>query len=306
MHTHITGLAGLKNRAYTIALVVVLTTVGAGLQTGIGAQGAADRAGAVLADARKALGGEARLTAVKALQATGDFRRSMGDMQMDGELEILLEAPDKLRRNEDLNMPGGATMARTEVLNGTEVWDDSGQRGGMGHSMAFVMRGPGGDADPERVKDMQRRMRRADLMRFSLAWLLTADAIVSHAGVAEAPDGKADVLEFTPPDGPPIQVFVDQGTHLPLMLTWKGPQPRMLVRRMAGGSREDAERAAREAADAPPVEATFEMRLGNYQAVDGVQLPHEITRAINGQTNEEWTIKAYKVNPSFKANTFIK
>jgi hypothetical protein len=78
------------------------------------------------------------------------------------------------------------------------------------------------------------------------------------------------------------------------------------MRRMAGGSREDAERAAGEAAEAPPVEATFELRLGNYQTVEGIQLPHEITRAINGQTNEEWTIKSYKVNPSFKSNTFTK
>lgn len=324
MQKQITSSAGLKTRGYNsagfktrglrthgssvrFATVVALSTlVVAGLQTRVDAQGSADRAAVVLADARKALGGEDRLKAVKAVQASGQFRRSMGEMQMDGELEILFETPDKLRRNEDLNMPGGAVMARTEVLNGNDVWDDSGQRGGMGHSMAFVMRGPDGDADPDRIKDMQRRMRRADLMRYSIAWLLTSDALVSHAGVAEAPDGKADVLEFTPTDGPVVRLFVDQQTHLPLMLTWKGPQPRMLVRRMAGGSREDAERAAREAADAPPVEATFEMRLGNYQKVDGVQLPHEITRAINGQTNEEWTITSYTINPSFKANTFTK
>ncbi len=305
MQKHITMFAALKARVYgTLTLVLVAATASHPIE-GL-AQGAADRAAAVLAEARKALGGEDRLKAVKAIQASGEFRRSMGEMQMDGGLEILLEAPDKLRRNEDLNMPGGALMARTEVLNGDDVWDDSGQRGGMGHGMAIVLRGPSGDVDPERVKDMQRRMRRADLMRFSLVWLLTTDAIVTHAGIAEAPDGKADVLEFTPPDGPVVRLFVDQQTHLPLMLTWKGPQPRMLVRRMAAGSREDAERAARDAADAPPVEATFEMRLGNYQQVDGIQLPHEITRAINGQTNEEWTIASYTLNPSFKSNTFTK
>jgi hypothetical protein len=305
MQQHITTPARLASRIYgTLLLVLVAGTASHPIE-GL-AQGAADRAAAVLADARTALGGNDRLEAVRSLQASGEFRRSMGEMQMDGELEILLERPDKLRRNEDLNMPGGAMMTRTEVLNGEEVWDDSGQRGGMGHSMGFVMRGPGGDADPERIKEMQRRMRRAELTRFSLAWLLTSNAIVSYAGVAEASDGTADVLEFTPSDGPAVRLFVDQQTHLPLMLTWKGPQPRMLVRRMAGGSREDAERAARDAAEAPPVEATFEMRLGNYQAVDGVKLPHEITRAINGQTNEEWTITSYKVNPSFKSNTFTK
>ena len=271
----------------------------------------ADRALTVLTEARKALGGEEKLNAVKTLQATGDFRRSMGEMQMDGDLEILLETPDKLRRNEEIEMPGGATMARTEVLNGNEVWDDGGQRGGMGmgHGMAIVMRGPGGDADPERMKEMQRRMRRTDLARYTLAWLLTTNATVTHVGIAEAPDGKADVLEITPAEGPAMKLFIDQQTNLPLMITWQAPQPRRLVRRMGtGATREDVERAARDAANenTPPPMATFEMRLADYKNVDGIQLPHEITRAVNGQTNEEWTIKSYKVNPTFKANTFTK
>jgi hypothetical protein len=272
------------------------------------AQDAAARAATVLADARKALGGDDRLQAVKAIQAAGEFRRSMGEMQMDGELDLVIEWPDKLRRNEEISMPGGALIARTEVLNGNDVWDDSGQRGGTGsHGMAIVMRGPGGDADPARVEDMQRRMRRADLMRYSLAWLMASDAAVSHAGVAEAPDGKADVLEFTPAEGPAVRVFIDQQTHLPLMLTWKGPQPRMIMRRAApSAGREEAERAGREAEGTPTAEATFEMRLSDYRSVDGIQFPHEITRAVNGQTNEEWTIKDYKVNPSLKANTFTK
>jgi hypothetical protein len=275
------------------------------------ARAQADRALTVLAEARKALGGEEKLNAVKTLQATGDFRRSMGEMQMEGDLEMLLETPDKLRRNEEIEMPGGATMARTEVLNGNEVWDDGGQRGGMGmgHGMAIVMRGPGGDADPERLKEMQRRMRRMDLARYTLAWLLTTDAHVAHVGIAEAPDGKADVLEITPGEGPPMKLFIDQQTHLPLMITWQGPQPRVLMRRMAPGARhEDVERAAREAAndDTPPATATFEMRLADYRKVDGIQLPHEITRAVNGQTNEEWTIKSYKVNPTFKDRIFTK
>jgi hypothetical protein len=273
----------------------------------------ADRAASVLADARAALGGEEKLRAVKSLEAIGEFRRSFGEAQMDGEIEILLETPDKLRRNEDINMPGGGLMTRTEVLNGADVWDDSGQRGGMGHNMVMTMRGPGGDADPERIKEMQRTMRRADLARLSLAWLLTSDAPVAHVGVAEAPDGKADVLEFAPAGLPAMRLFVDQKTHLPLMLTWKGTQPRMMIRRGgpggsgAPGGADAPDRAAREAADAPPPpQVTFEMRLDDYRKVDGIQLPHTITRSVNGQPNEELTIKSYKINPAFKANTFTK
>ena len=274
------------------------------------AQDPAARAASVLAEARRALGGEEKLRSITRLQASGDFRRVFGEMQMEGELELLLETPDRFRRNERITMPGGATMTRTEVVNGAEVWDDSGQRGGMGHGVAIVMRGPGGaNADPAQVREMQRRMRRADLARHAAAWLLATDGTVTHAGVAEAPDGRADVLEIAPADGPAMRLFLDQATHLPLMLAWQGPQPRVIVRRQTGQP-DDRDRAGREAAAAaeagPPPQATFEMRVADYREVDGVKLPHQVTRAINGQTNEEWTITSYKVNPSFKSNTFTK
>jgi hypothetical protein len=270
------------------------------------AQDAAARAASVLADARKALGGEEKLRSVRTLQATGDVRRSMGDMQLDGELELLLEAPDKLRRNESIGMPGGGTMVRTEVRNGTDVWDDSSQRGGMGGHM-MIMRGPGGrEMSEEQLKEMRRRTRRSDLARYMLAWLLTTDAAVTHAGVAEAPDGKADVLEVKPAEGPALRLFIDQKTHMPLMLTWQGPPPRIMVRRpgSAPPNPDDITRPA--GSEGPPPEATFELRFEDYRNVDGILLPHLMSRGVSGSVNEEWTIKSYKVNASFKNNTFTK
>lgn len=268
---------------------------------------AAARAASVLAEARAALGGAEKLQNVKTLQAAGDYRRSMGEMQMEGELEVLIEPPDRMRRNETIIMPNGGTMVRTEVLNGDEIWDDSGQRGGMGGHMAMVLRGPGGRTmNEEEMKDLRRRMRRADLNRYLLAWLLASEAPVTHAGVAEAPDGSADVLEVKPAEGPALRLFVDQKTRRPLMLTWQGPRPRMMMRRGPGGP-PNPEQLAREAAgERAPEEATFEMRFDDYREVDGVHLPHHITRGTNGSVNEEWTIRRYTLNASFKSNTFTK
>jgi hypothetical protein len=48
------------------------------------------------------------------------------------------------------------------------------------------------------------------------------------------------------------------------------------------------------------------MFLDDYKSVDGVMLPHHITRSIDGQPNEELTFKTIKVNPSFKADTFVR
>ena len=52
--------------------------------------------------------------------------------------------------------------------------------------------------------------------------------------------------------------------------------------------------------------STLEMHLAEYKAVNGIKFPHLITRGASGETNEEWVIKSYKVNPNLKANTFTK
>jgi hypothetical protein len=48
------------------------------------------------------------------------------------------------------------------------------------------------------------------------------------------------------------------------------------------------------------------MHLSDYKVVNGIKLPHMVTRGTNGQTAEEWIIKSYRLNPTFKANTFTK
>jgi hypothetical protein len=282
------------------------------------AQDAAARGAAVMAGAREALGGTDRLRSVSTLQVAGELRRSMGEMQVDGTLEVLIQAPDRFRRNEELTMPPGLTVLRTEVLDGDRTWEDVSNRGGGGH---VVMRftGPGGDQDPARLEEMQRRARRADLERFLLAWLITTSAPVQYAGVAEAPDGRADVVEIAPAEGPAMRLFVDQETHLPLMLTWEGPLPRVMTRRVSpgeaagahgpggrGAAPPEAERMARETLGGPPQMATLEMRFSDYRKVDGILFPHAISRGHNGQPTEEWTIESYKVNPTLKASTFSK
>jgi hypothetical protein len=48
------------------------------------------------------------------------------------------------------------------------------------------------------------------------------------------------------------------------------------------------------------------MTLGEYKTVNGLRLPHLITRGVNDMTIEEWTIDSYRINPSFKADVFTK
>jgi hypothetical protein len=157
-----------------------------------------------------------------------------------------------------------------------------------------------------------------------IAWLLKSDAPVAWVGTAESPGGKADVLEFKPADQAVIRLFLESASHLPLMITWQGIAPRIFVARRGGSGRGQTDQPTAETGRAPALEGgslgpageqrsggaasqvTFQMYLAEYRSVNGVKLPHLITRAMNGQTNEEWTITGYKVNPALKSNTFTK
>ena len=56
----------------------------------------------------------------------------------------------------------------------------------------------------------------------------------------------------------------------------------------------------------PQPQTTLEMHLAEYKAVNGIKLPHLITRGADGTTQEELKIKSFKINPNFKADTFTQ
>ena len=278
------------------------------------------RGAALLAEARTAIGGEDKLRAVKTVQANGKFKRGGGGSTLDGDFEVFIETPGKYKRHEETGTAGGPIGERTEVLNGAQTWDETSN--GFPAGRGFFGRGrfgggapdgaAAGDAagragggraggqpiDPERLKDAQRRQRQSELARLMLVWFLTTDAPVSWVGTAESPDGKADVIEVKPAEGAPTRVFIDSTTHMPLMMTTTGFGGR--GRRGGGGQAGDAGRGA------APAPITIETHLSDYKSVGGIKLPHLITRGVNGQTNEEWEIKTYRINPNLKANTFSK
>lgn len=313
---------------------VLVLLLGLSLAGAASAQDAA-RGAALLAEARKALGGEQRLAAVERLQANGTIRMGGGNFNVEGDLELFIELPDKFKRKESLTLGGGPGFERTQILNGTEVIQETsgggpggrfGGRGGFAGRFGGFPGGQPGDAqgpqtqiDPERLREAQRRNLQTERFRTLLAVLLRTEGTVAWIGTAQSPDGTADVLEVTPPPGlPPVRLLLDAETHMPLMLTWTAAGPGGGRGRGGRGPDDGAAGAfpgANEPQDGAPRaggpgrggaggQVTQEMHLSEYKTVNGLKLPHLITRGAGGQVNEEIVVRNYRINPNFRADTF--
>src|SRR2546421_1847243 len=88
----------------------------AGVILGAQAQPGSDQAARVLADARKALGGDAKLSAIKTIVATGRTKRISGDNLVPVEFEIDIELPDKYVRKDEV--PAQESAPSSSGFNG--------------------------------------------------------------------------------------------------------------------------------------------------------------------------------------------
>lgn len=298
-------------RPLSAFLLAAAASVGA--HVGVEARGT--RAAEVLKQARAALGGEEKLRGVQGLSFKGKFRRVIQEREMAGERELEFQLPDKFVKSESFT-PGGSTMSidTSQTLSGSESWSSG--RGGM-----IFMRGDGREPTQEekdRAAKMATQRLRAEMARYLLALLAAPPADFpiefTYVGEATADDGSADVIDATGPDGFAARLFLDKQTHLPLMLSYRAPKPRVFTMTMQGGkggkSPDEAAKQAQEKlkADsaAKPEEVEMQWRFSEYREVGGLQLPHRITSGADGETTDEFEIKSYVVNPQFKADKFQK
>ena len=194
----------------------------------------------VLTAARKAIG-DKKLDALKTLSVEASVQRNVNTMQMTSDVEILLELPDKYVRSEVGSGPMSMTMSSGFI--GDKAIRPANATSMAGGAMIIRMGpgpGPGGPMpsgekptpeEQERIDRQMLRSARADISRLMLGWFASTHpalaADYTYAGEAESPDGKADVIDARNADGFSARLFIDRESHLPLMVTYQGPQPRM-------------------------------------------------------------------------------
>jgi hypothetical protein len=312
-------------------------------------------AAAVLSAARETLGGEKRLSAIRTVVASGHTRQLQGENLVPILFEISIELPDKYVRTDEI--PARESGPSSRGFNGDrliQLGDAPGpgpRRGGpppsapappsagatagkpapgdagggkpaaSGGVAGAPGRGPAGPPQSPTIPVKQ------DFTRLTLGMFATYFSSYplsfGHAGQAEAPEGKADVLDVKGGGTFAARFFIDSKTHLPLMLSWTTPPN--LVPVVAG---------QKPPANLPPGSVTFETPMpppdsatpeqkkqfeadalearkkamastrptehriyyADYRDVDGLKLPFRIRRAVGATTIEETMFDRYRIN----------
>jgi len=291
---------------------------------------AIERANTVLEAARQALGGD-KLAAVRTLVGNGRTRRLRGNNIQPIEFELSIELPDKYLRKDEF--PAEESDPTSTGFNGTQLLQFP-----VPQAPPMAAR-PGGPPPPSAAQlEAQRAARvmtaKQDFVRFALGIFAsnfeTYPLTFAWVAEAEAPQGKADVLDVRGAGNFAALLLINRDTHLPVMLRWQTPPTSVIVTApgqpapasvapgavivagppppAAGASQAEQEQYAKDVValraktQASPVEQTIYFQ--DYRPQDGLQLPFRFRRAIGADTTEETTFDRYRVNPRIDPKRF--
>jgi hypothetical protein len=288
-------------------------------------------AAAVLSAAREVLGGEKRIGAIKTIVASGATRQLQGENLVPILFEINIELPDKYLRTDEI--PARESGPNSRGFNGDALiqsGDAPGgpRRGGPPPGAPPAPQGaatggkPPAGAPPSPATPIKQDFAKLTLGMFATSFS-SYPLTFAHAGQAEAPEGKADVLDVKGGGNFAARLFIDSKTHLPLMLSWTTPPNFVPV---VAGQKPPANLAPGavtfETPTPPPDSATPEQKkqfeadalaarkkamastrptenriyYADYRDVDGLKLPFRIRRAIGATTVEETVFDRYRIN----------
>ncbi len=215
-------------------------------------------------------------------------RQVQGDNLVPIEFEIACQFPDKCVRRDEI--PARETGPTTTGFNGQELIQlpvPAARQGGPAAAPpGGAAGGRGAPPSPEALRAQRLGAVHQDFARLALG--LFADSFGSFpvtftlAGEAEAPQGKADVLDVHGPANFSAKLFVFRDTHLPIMLSWQAP-----------GTPQTQGR---------PVENRI--YYSDYREADGLKLPFRLRRAVGADTVEETTFDRIRINARIDAKKF--
>ena len=213
-----------------------------------------ERALAIIAQARQAIGGEAAIKNVRSLTIIGNAAQTFsvdGATRIEqGSLEINLQMPNqfskmlKIGKESDLAR-GDEIRRQTEVFLITKDVDNevfNHKEGDSKRRIAIMKKGDEGNVtlkegelpDGKRVevnkmiRSDAAHFRHNELLRTTFALLLSApegsNASYNYAGVESVDGSSCDVI-LVETGSAPFKLFINQSSHLPVMVSYKGATP---------------------------------------------------------------------------------
>lgn len=337
-------------------LCVAIFFIGLGsLVDKVGAKFKSDeRALAVIAQARQAIGGDEAIKNVRSMAITGNATQTFTidgvPRTEQGNLEIAFQLPGQfnkmLKIGTQRDGANGELRKETKVFVMTKDADKNvlQDEAADAKRKVFVVKNDGegkniltdkeiADGNFKRIikhdvlTDIS-RMRHNELFRTTFALLLSApeglDASYNYAGEASVDGNNCDVI-LAQSGGSSFKLFIDQSTHLPLMMSYQGAIPLVFNLRKeeveAGGDgkmknfiinpdgsqneiKDGKVKIITRKLDAPEANAEYQVKFSDYRSVNGVQFPYKWTQTVNGQPDQNVDVVSYEINPANIADKF--
>jgi hypothetical protein len=313
-----------------------------------------ERALAIIAQARQAIGGDAAIKNVRSMTIYGNAAQTItidGSTRTEqGNLEIAFQLPGQFSKMLKIGKPpegaNGELRRETKVIITTKDDDKtlSSQNGDDGRKKVLIVKN--GDEDKTVTGEYQingggnkrivqqgvmiggSHLRQNELFRTTFALLLSApeglDTSYNYAGESSVDGNNCDVI-LAQSGGAAFKLFIDQSSHLPLMMSYQGSIPIMFKLNkadVAAGddgktksfiiSKDGVQNEINDGnvkiftrkLDAPEANAEYQVKFSDYRSVGGVQLPYKWTQTVNGQPDQNVDVVSYEINPANIADKF--
>jgi hypothetical protein len=334
------------------AFWIVLTAVGLAASVPTAAQAPPEQkpkpdAAGILAAARDALGGDSKLAGIRTFVARGRTRQVRGINLVPIEFEIFCELPDKYVRRDEIpaqesgptstgfsgdtliQLPPPAEPAAGAAAKPAPTTSPGAKAPATGAAPAPAPAASKPAAPPPDPRLARVASVKQDFVRLTLGMFAASFSsyplTFSFAGQAEAPQGKADIIDVKGAGTFALKLFVNTETRLPVMVSWTTPATNVIVvaegqpvpENPAPGSiivkapplpAPTASKEAREQyaagiqdlrkktlAGAKPIE--HRIYYADYRDVgNGVRFPFRLRRSTAGDTIEETNFDEFKTN----------
>lgn len=322
---------------FCLMITVVFSVIGLAQQNGDPTRGQQ-----LISLARQAIGGEARLNEIPGLELEGKINRPgqaqenaaklklvfmtrtlagvAGQINEDVELNVELNEPksegtvrifkDKNGNEHKIdadrvmvfrNSDGKETKAneRMVIITKKEAKDINESSKATQVEKDVVINVLSGNGDPNHLPPI-------DLVQAIVGLLLKSPLPVEFSYIGDAENGTADAIKINDNTEFSTVLLLDKATHLPIGLNYYGSLHQPIFVTAKKGERINIDQIKKSVEVKEDKKTEIQLRFSDHRLVDGVLLPHHISKSINGEIIEEYNIEKYDLNPSVKVMSLHK